>query len=272
MPVIHASYYTDPACPGSWGAEPLLRRLEAQLGDGLELAPVMGGLARQFGPPLEQVGAWLDAADASGMPVDPRLWLASPPASSYPACMAVIAAGAQGLGLRSAYLRRLREGFACERRKLDAPDALLAAAREVPGLDVERFDFDLRSHATVEAFGADLDRTGAVAEAGRDPDTGRARLPSLELRGQDGEVHGVYGDLDPDAVRAAAQAAGASLDGAPAPGVEEALRRFGPLATAEVAAVCDLPGPRAAAELWRLAAEWRVRPRRRLTGELWSPA
>jgi hypothetical protein len=36
--------------------------------------------------------------------------------------------------------------------------------------------------------------------------------------------------------------------------------------------VCDLPGPRAAAELWRLALEWRVRPRRVLGGELWSPA
>ena len=61
------------------------------------------------------------------------------------------------------------------------------------------------------------------------------------------------------------------IDGdADRPGVEEALRRFGTLATAEVAAVCDLPGPRAAAELWRLAGEWRVRSERRLTGELWS--
>ena len=52
----------------------------------------------------------------------------------------------------------------------------------------------------------------------------------------------------------------------------EALRTHGRLATPEVAAICDLPGPRAAAELWRLAAEWRVRPTRFLTGELWEPA
>jgi hypothetical protein len=39
-----------------------------------------------------------------------------------------------------------------------------------------------------------------------------------------------------------------------------------------VAAVCDLPGPRAPAELWRLALEWRVRPRRVPGGELWEPA
>jgi hypothetical protein len=52
--------------------------------------------------------------------------------------------------------------------------------------------------------------------------------------------------------------------------VEEALRRFGALATPEVAAVCDLPGPRAAAELWRLAVDWQVRAELTLGGELWS--
>jgi hypothetical protein len=44
------------------------------------------------------------------------------------------------------------------------------------------------------------------------------------------------------------------------------------MATAEVAEVCALPGPRAPAELWRLAAEWKVKPVRVLTGELWELA
>jgi hypothetical protein len=44
------------------------------------------------------------------------------------------------------------------------------------------------------------------------------------------------------------------------------------MATREVEAVCDLPEPRAAAELWRLAAEWKVKPVRVLTGHLWEPA
>ena len=55
-----------------------------------------------------------------------------------------------------------------------------------------------------------------------------------------------------------------------------ALRRhsavFGSMATAEVAAVCDLPGPRAPAELWRLATEWRVAARPVGSGELWTVA
>jgi molybdopterin-guanine dinucleotide biosynthesis protein A len=81
----------------------------------------------------------------------------------------------------------------------------------------------------------------------------------------------VYDSGDPDALRAAALAAGASAHG-PLPGVEDVLRRFGRVATPEVVAACDLPGPRAAAELWRLASEWRVRAERVLSGELWQPA
>jgi hypothetical protein len=53
---------------------------------------------------------------------------------------------------------------------------------------------------------------------------------------------------------------------------EDALRRFGTMATPEVALVCDLPGPRAPADLWRLATEWRVRAERVGTGHLWSLA
>ena len=270
---INAAYYTDPASPGSWAREPALRRLAVELGDRLVVQPVMSGLAREFGPPLEQVSAWLEAAEESGMPVDPRLWMASPPASSYPACMAVKAAAEQGAAVEAAFLRRLREGLAYGRRKLDTADALVAEARGVPGCDVDRFAVDLGSHAVVEAFGADLERAGAVADDARDPSTGRARIPTLELRGEEGRVGVVQGRFSYDELRAAAERAGAAFDAdAGHPGVEEALRRFGTLATAEVAAVCDLPGPRAAAELWRLAGEWRVRADRQLTGELWSVA
>jgi protein-disulfide isomerase-like protein with CxxC motif len=40
-------YYTDPACPWSWAAEPCLRRIEAEFGDGVSITYVMGGLARE---------------------------------------------------------------------------------------------------------------------------------------------------------------------------------------------------------------------------------
>jgi predicted DsbA family dithiol-disulfide isomerase len=289
--LAHTYYYTDPACPWSWALEPSLRKLRHELGEGLGITYVMCGMAREFGDPIPLVADMLEAADRSGMPVDPRLWLTVAPRSSYPACIAVKAAAEQGDPGR--YLRRLREGLQCRRRKLDTTDALLETARSVPGLDLDKLRLALGSHAVLEAFGADLDRAGAVPAEHHSPGTGRVRLPSLEFMGDDGAVHGVYGFCDYGALRAGAVAAGAQPAGAgggsgssrggsglhgppsgsdtPAPpSVEDALRRFGSMATAEVASVCDLPGPRAPAELWRLALEWRVRPERLGSGELWS--
>jgi predicted DsbA family dithiol-disulfide isomerase len=268
--VVHTYYYTDPACPWSWALEPAMRKLRLELGDSFEVTYVMCGMAREFGDPLPVVGELLEAADRSGMPVDTRLWLVAPPRSSHPACIAVKAAAEQDDPWH--YLRRLREGLMCRRRKLDSTDALIEEARTVPGLDIDRFRSALASHATLEAFAADLDRAAAVPAEHHAPGTGRVKLPSLEFRGPDGDVHGVYGYSDYPSMAVAAIAAGATPGSGPATAVEDALRRFGSMATAEVAAVCDLPGPRAPAELWRLATEWRVRADRVGSGELWTLA
>ena len=256
MSVIHASYYTDPACPWSWALEPSLRRLEVEFGAGIAIAPVMGGRSPAFGDPQAQVAEWLDACDRSGMPFDPRLWLESPPSGSHPACLAVIAAAEQGDAVRDSYLRAVREGLMCGRRKLDTAEALLAEAQGIPGLDVQRLRRALDSSATLERFGEQLERTRAIG--------GASALPAIELGGRV-----VSGYVPYEQWREAALAAGAEPTGEPPPGIEQALKRFGTLATAEVAAACDLPGPRARAELWRLALEWRVRAERRFTSALW---
>jgi putative protein-disulfide isomerase len=258
--LIHASYHTDPACPWSWAQEPSLRRLQVEFGAGIAIAPVMGGLAPVFEDPQARLAEWLDACDRSGMPFDPRLWLEAPPSGSHPACLAVVAAEAQGGELRDAYLRRLREGLMCGRRKLDTAEALLAEAQGVPGLDLARLRRDLGSSATVERLGVELERTKEIG--------GPAALPSIVF----GDGEPVRGFVPYERWRAAALAAGAQPSGDPPPGIEEALRRFGTLATAEVAAACDLPGPRARAELWRLALEWRVQAERRFTSALWRLA
>jgi putative protein-disulfide isomerase len=258
------TYYTDPACPYSWAAEPALRRLQVEFAEGLAITYVMGGLAREFRKPLQTMRHVLDAASESGMPTDPRLWLDAPPSSSYPACQAVKAAAEQDLD--GPYLRVVREGLMVDRLKLDSADALIDAARRVPGMDVERFAIDLRSHAIVEAFGADLERTRAAARDGEP----RVPFPSFEVRGDGDEVHWIYDSTDPAQLRQAALAAGGASQ--TLPDALGAVRRFARIATPEVAAVCDRPGPLAAADLWRLAAEWQVRPERALTGELWAPA
>ena len=233
----------------------------------VEFTYVMAGIREKPAEP-DEVETWLAAAASSGMPVDVRLWLEGGPSSTYPACMAVKAAAEQGDP--GPYLRALREGFAFRRRKLDHAEAFESLARERGGLDLERFRVDLGSHAILEAFGADLDRARAVDEE-HHSDRGRVKLPSIEFRG-DGGVFGVYGPQPWEAYRDAALAAGAVPPGADPPSIAEALRRLGPMATVEVAAVCDLAGPRAPAELWRLATEWQVTVERTLGGEVWTVA
>ena len=225
----------------------------------LDITYVMGGLAREFAAHWELVMDWLERSAVSGMPVDPRIWAAgSAPRSSYPACIAVKAAAEQGREAEARYLRALREGFMCARRKLDGPEALVDEARRA-GLDGERFRIDLESNAALEAFGSDLE------------DSRGLQLPALRLNGEDGE-RWVGGDHSYEDWRAAAAALGATPRESPWPDVPGALRRFGRMATAELEAVCDLPGPRVGAEAWRLASEWRVKRLPVLAGELWEPA
>lgn len=292
MPV-GVRFVTDPACSWSWSAEPVVRKLMVEFGDELSWTWVMGGLARDYtrgysdpqariegadGVYSKLVAHWLDVADLGRMPIDPRLWIEGPIASTYPACMAVKAAGEQGPDRAYAYLRGLREGLFCFRRKLDTTEALVEEARRV-GLDVERFRIDLGSHATVEAFGADLDEARDVPDEARAEGQAksagpadRVTFPTATFTGADGAPHRVLGYQPYEDYRAAAEAAGAKRAGEPAPAIADALRRFGRIATAEVEAVCELAGPPAAAELWRMAAEWKVTPVRVLTGYLWEPA
>jgi putative protein-disulfide isomerase len=267
---VRLRYHTDPACPASWALEPRLRLLRREFGAEVDITYVMGGLARDY--PADRaaiVMEWLDAAARSGMPLDPRVWAGSGAIrSTYPACMAVKAAAEQGAEAASRYLRALREGILCRARKLDAPEALVEEARGI-GLDAERFRIDLGSHAIVEAFGADLEEARAAPEEVR----GHG-FPSLHFvpAGEAGSETWCAGAEGYERWREAAREAGAQVSGESPPDALGALRRFGRMAAPEVEAVCELPGPRANAELWRLAADWRVKHTRFLTGELWELA
>ena len=251
-------YVTDPACPWSWAAEPSVGAVRRGFGDEVRFTYVMGGLAREVGDGLQLAREALEAQAASGMPVDARGFLERPPRSSFPACLAVKAAQEQGPRPAEAYLRRLREGFLCRRRPQDTRDALVEQARGIDGLDPERLARDLESSATVEAFGADLERAREAAPAG----AARRPLPTLLL---DGEV------VEPADLGGRLRAAGA--EPGPPPSVEELLAGPGPVAAAEVAAACGLPLLRAQAELWRLVGELRARPEPvGGGGVLWGPA
>jgi predicted DsbA family dithiol-disulfide isomerase len=253
--VVPVHYFTDPACPLSWGYEPTLRRLAVEFGDSLDWTLVMGGLARDYkGHEKGALVRWVEDAGEIEMPVDPLLWKEGPISSTYPACIAVKAAGEQGVEAEARYLRVLREGLLCFRRKLDSLEPFVEEARRAR-LDVERFRIDATSYAMVEAFGADLELTRDVP-----PDSPRSdRVPFPTVRIGD---RWFFGHVPYDELRAAAVDCGAAPVQPDPISLDAAFERFERLAAKEAEVLCGLAGPLAWAELWRRATEWLVRPLR----------
>ena len=257
VPAVSVTVLTDPYCPWSWAAEPQLRRLQVEFGAALRFTFVIVGLKRRIEPADAAALAYdtAEAAAESGMPADPRVFLRDPPSSTHPAGLAVAAVSEQGDP--GPFIRRLREAILLERRRMDTAPALLDAARETGGLDLERLRVDFGSNAIVERFGADLER-------GRGATTPTVRF---------GSGHEVAGYA---AVRAAARGARSPpAPSRPATAVPASRRRCGASGRwrrprSPPSAYPSPPAPRAPAELWRLALEWRVRPRRVPGGELWE--
>jgi predicted DsbA family dithiol-disulfide isomerase len=223
---VSITYVTDPFCPWSWAAEPSWRRLEAEFAGQLAITYVISGM----GGAQPDAREWLEASAESGMPADPRGVLEEPPASTNPAGLAVKAVAEQADP--GPFLRRLREAIFVERRRVDRGDALLDVARERSlGLNLDTLRIAFGSHGPVEALGADFERAA-----------GRPR-PSLGIGDAVLDGRAPYDEWRAAVVVAGGEPVGARLD------VEGALRRFGRMATPEVAAVCELPGPLAAAQL-----------------------
>lgn len=182
---VVVEYYTDPLCSWSWAFEAQWRRLRYECAGRLGWRYRMGGLIadwQSYEDPLNDISSpaqmgpqWFQVREISGMPLDDRIWQVDPPASSYPACLAVKAAERQGQAVAESYLRRLREAVMIERRNIAHRDILLTVAQETTHesakrsrLDLDRFCQDLGAPETAEAFRQDL-RDAAYYGIGRFP-------------------------------------------------------------------------------------------------------
>jgi predicted DsbA family dithiol-disulfide isomerase len=264
--------YTDPGCPWAYSAEPFRRRLTWLYGDALEWQVRMVGLAespddyaaRGF-TPERQSHAFASIARDHGMPIDtserPRI------AATVPACRAIVAARVHAPDRMRRLLRRLRvRHFSGE--LLDDPETIARAARDA-GIDrasLERWTEDpavetaLRDDMAAArqpiAAAPVLDDKLANWSGGR-----RYTCPSYEIvRVSDGVRIAVPG-FQPFAVYDVVTAnLVPGLERREPPGsVEDVLRWTGtPLATQEVAVVCDIGFADARERLGRVAVEEHV--------------
>lgn len=165
-------YYTDPLCCWSWGMEPQVRRLIYEFRTAISWRYCMGGLLagwknyhdemNSVSRPIQMGPVWMHAQQITGMPMQPNMWMKDPPASSYPACIAVKCAGLQSDKAGERYLRLLREALMLHGKNISREEILLEVSLQLSkekeyGFDPSRFKKDLENDNGIKAFRKDLE-------------------------------------------------------------------------------------------------------------------
>jgi predicted DsbA family dithiol-disulfide isomerase len=144
--------FTDPACPFAFSAEPIRQRLRWHYGDGLRWTVRMIVLTDESGEAEKLAEGAPGLQRRYGMPIDPAPY--PRPASSEPACLAVVATRTHRPDRAEPLLRRLRVEV-MKGGLLDDPQLIDAAAREA-GLDPATLSTWVRSAAVKTALAADV--------------------------------------------------------------------------------------------------------------------
>ena len=183
---LEITHFTDPACPFAFSAEPVRQRLRWHYGDQLMWRTRMIVLTLEPGEAEKLAHGAPNLQRIHGMPIDPVPY--ARPASSEPACRAVVAARLHAPGSEERLLRRLRVRV-MQQGLLDDPELIGAAARDA-GLDpaelaewCTRDDVEAALQADVEAARNPHPAARALDhKLGGPPSHRRYTAPSYELR------------------------------------------------------------------------------------------
>lgn len=159
------SYFTDPICSTCWIFQPLLRKLELEYGDFVDIQYHMGGLLPNWesyskgiiSNPTDAAQLWNNLSNKHQMPIDGDIWIEDPLDSSYPPSIAFKAAQLQDSDKAISFLRRMKEMLFVEKKNINKWVHLEKAAltsgldaallrKDISGQGHERFLEDL-NHA-----------------------------------------------------------------------------------------------------------------------------
>jgi putative protein-disulfide isomerase len=280
MARVEVSYFTDPYCSWCCATEPMLYRIQETYRKQVHIRYVMGGLVKdmaEFYDALNDIRTtarvaphWRMVSERSGQPIDEGLMeeITDPHFSTWPACIAVKAAQLQGEKVGERFLRRLRRAALTERKVISYREVQEALAREVDGLDLERWRKALDSGQAERAFQEDL------AECRRYGVTGFPTMlfryvGLLTLPGSDKPVL-VRGHRTFETYRKVLYSLAPTIkDHSPRP-ILEMLADYGPLTTGKVAEVFAQSMEEARRELEALELQGAVRRLVCRGGELWE--
>jgi 2-hydroxychromene-2-carboxylate isomerase len=250
-------HFTDPACPFAFSAERQRQRLLWLYGDQIEWRLHMVVL-REEKRAWQHSARYRDLHLQYGMPLDwrERLWLAA----TVHSCRAVVAARLRWPDRCGALLRRLRV-LAMAGYLLDDSDTLELAAEQA-GLPVAEIAAFCAEPEVEQALRADMRAARSPSPAARAQDyklggpaeERRYTCPSYELLASGARVD-LPGYRPIEAYETALANLAPELERRPDPDTVDEVLAWAPypLATAEVAAVCDRDIPDVRVELSRTA-------------------
>ena len=168
---VDITLYTDPLCCWSWAFHPGLMKLKKGLGDKAGWEVKMGGLISSWdnfhdevnsvSRPAQMGPVWMHAGQIANTPIQHQIWMRDPPASSYPACVAVKSVQLQSSGYGEAYLQLLRNACMGEGKNIARQSVLFNIAEKfaanTPGFSFQKFREDYEGGNGMEAFRSDLE-------------------------------------------------------------------------------------------------------------------
>ena len=190
---IEVVFYTDPLCCWTWAMHPQWKRILAELGSRLPVAVKykMGGLlpswkhfsdkVNSIQKPIQMGPEWMHARVLSGVQINDRIWITDPPASSFPACIAVKCVELASPQMVPDFLYLLQETVMVKGLNIARTDMLLqcGAALKVrhPVFDLGKFKAALLGEEGRAAFRKDLQECKYLSIH---------RLPTILFKSSDG--------------------------------------------------------------------------------------
>ena len=117
--------------------------------------------ANSISKPLQMGPMWMHAAELTGITLRDDIWAKDPPASSYPACIAVKTAALQSIEAGNKYLYLLRKACMQDAQNIARLEVLINIAEMMSDdknlvFDIDLFKQHLRENKGKEAFRKDL--------------------------------------------------------------------------------------------------------------------
>ncbi len=184
---VEVTFYTDPLCCWSWAMQPQWQQLREEAEGRIIVIYRMAGLLPSWNhfhdtvnsiqKPVQMGPEWMHAKAISGAQIDDRIWIADPPASSFPACIAVKCTALQSPDLAARYLYLLQQAVMVQGLNISKTAVLMDTAALLaesdPSFDLETFRDDLVGERGKEAFRKDLQESKYL---------NITRLPTLVFR------------------------------------------------------------------------------------------